>query len=251
MGAQPDFERFLSFIQIQMRDGGGPTAPGFQRRAVTISRQAGCGALAVGEALAECLQARMPKGAPPWTVFDRNLVEKVLEDHHLPKRLARFMPENWVSEIQGTIDELFGLHPPSWLLVRQTAETILRLANLGNVIVIGRGANVITSRLDHVFHVRLVASLERRIEHIQQRDQLDPKAALQFIRREDRGRQRYLRKYYHKDIRDPLLYHLVINTDLVPYEKAARMIADAVMTSTQVEADPKPAAKSTELELLK
>lgn len=251
METQPGYDRFLSFIQIQLGNGTHRVIPEVQRRAVTISRQAGCGALAIAEALAALLQARTPKTEPPWTVFDRNLVEKVLEDHHLPKRLARFMPENWVSEIQGTIDELFGLHPPSWLLVRQTAETILRLANLGNVIVIGRGANVITSRLDHVFHVRLVASLERRIEHIQQRDQLDPKAALQFIRREDRGRQRYLRKYYHKDIRDPLLYHLVINTDLVPYEKAARIIADAVMTSTQVEADPKLGVKGTRLELLK
>jgi hypothetical protein len=29
-----------------------------------------------------------------------------------------------------------------------------------------------------------------------------------------------------------LLYHLVINTDLVPYEEAARIIADAVVERT-------------------
>ena len=80
-------------------------------------------------------------------------MEKVLEDHSLPNRLARFMPEDRISEISDTMDELFGLHPPSWTLVRQTADTILHLAELGNVIVIGRGAAVITRKLDYVFNV--------------------------------------------------------------------------------------------------
>jgi hypothetical protein len=162
-------------------------------------------------------------------VFDRNLVERVLEDHHLPQRLAKFMPENQASEISDTIDELCGLHPPSWLLVRQTAETILRLAKLGNVIIIGRGANIITAKLKSVFHVRLVASLEARVRHIEEKDRLDRKAALEFIHREDRGRKRYLKKHYQKDINDPLLYHLTINTDLINYERAARLIADTPM----------------------
>jgi hypothetical protein len=176
------------------------------------------------------LQARSGDDEPHWAVFDRNLVERVLEEHHLPGRLAKFMPESWSSEVADTMDELFGLHPPSWILVRQTAETILQLAKLGNVIIIGRGANIITGRLDSVFHVRLVASLESRIKQIQESDRLDRKAALEFIQREDKGRKRYLRKFYRRDISDPLLYHLVINTDLIGYQTAAQMIGDMVMT---------------------
>jgi cytidylate kinase len=113
--------------------------------------------------------------------------------------------------------------------VRQTAETILGLAKLGNAILIGRGANIITARLDSVFHVRLVAPLETRLQRIQENEHLDRKAALAFIHREDRGRRRYLKKYYHQEINDPLLYHLIINTDLVGYDNAARFIRDCVM----------------------
>ncbi len=223
-------DRCLSYISSQMRNGKGPNGaevPG-QIRAVTISRQAGCGASAVAQKLADCLQSRTHAEGAQWTVFDRNLVEKVLEEHNLPERLAKFMPENWISEIEDTIDELFGLHPPSWILVRQTAETILRLAKLGNVIIIGRGSNIITAKLDSVFHVRLVAPLEKRVQHIQEIDHLERKAALEFIHREDKGRQRYIRRYYKKDINDPQLYHLVINTGLMGYEGAARIISDAV-----------------------
>ena len=183
----------------------------------------------IAEKLAAYLRARSPAGGACWTVFDRNLVETVLQDHSLPERLARFMPERWVSEIEGTLDELFGLHPPSWILVRQTAETILRLAKLGHVILIGRGATVITAKMAQVFHVRLVAPLAKRIERIQQTHGLSARAALKFIRQADKGRALYLRKYYGRDLIDPLLYHLVINTDSMGIDEAAALIADCAL----------------------
>jgi hypothetical protein len=231
MKAPIGFDQCLTFINCQMQPPG--RALRFYRNGdhppiVTISRQAGAGGHAVAAKLLELLEAQTPAGDRPWTVFDRNLVEKVLEDHHLPKRLARFMPEDRISEIGDTLDELFGLHPPSWLLVRQTADTILHLADLGHVILIGRAANVITARLGYAFHVRLVGSLQRRVRHLQELERLTPKAALELVEREDLGRRRYLKKYFNKDIDNPLLYHLVINTDLVPYGEAAHMIAEAV-----------------------
>ncbi|HRT09858.1 MAG TPA: cytidylate kinase-like family protein, partial [Candidatus Paceibacterota bacterium] len=120
-------------------------------------------------------------------------------------------------------------HPSSWTLVHKTAETILQLAQLGNVIIIGRGANVITSNLDYVFHVRLVGSLEKRIRHVQEMRQVSAKEAAALIEKEDLGRRRFLKKYFNKDIDDPLLYHLTINTDLVSYDNAARLIGQAVL----------------------
>ena len=146
----------------------------------------------------------------------------------MPQRIGKFMPENWISEIEDTIDDLFGLHPPAWILVRQTAETILRLARLGNVILIGRGSNIITAKLEQVFHVRLVAPMEKRILQIQKSDHLDRNGAVELIRREDRGRKRYLKRYYNKDVGDPLLYDLTLNTGRVGFDEAARIIADTL-----------------------
>jgi cytidylate kinase len=143
-----------------------------------------------------------------------------------------------VSGIADTIDQLLGMHPPTWVLVRKTADTILHLAELGNVILIGRGANVVTARLGYALHVRLVGSVQRRIEHVRDHLHLDPHAAAEYVRKEDLGRRRYLKKYYGQDVDDPLQYHLLINTDRVPYAEAAALIADAVMTrqGTLVEA---------------
>jgi cytidylate kinase len=232
MKTQPGLDRALSFLSCQLQPAGrGQVFPADEtpRRAVTISRQAGSGAHAVAERLATLLQANTPKEACPWTIFDRNLVSKVLQEHNLPDRVARFMPEDRTSEIADTMEELFGLHPPSWLLVRKVTETILHLAELGNVILIGRGAAVVTANLSHVFHVRLVSAMEKRVQRIQELNQLSKEAALEFIQQEDRGRERYLKKYFKADVDDPLLYDLTINTDRIAHDQAARLIAEAVL----------------------
>lgn len=224
-------EHCASFVSSQFQPGGtaGADAETGVRRAVTISRQAGCGALAVAEKLARYLQERSPRHAMSWRVFDRNLMEKVLEDHDLPTRLAQFLPEDRVSYLEDIMADLLQAYPPSQTVIRQTTETILKLASLGNVILIGRGGNIITARLPNMFHVRLVAPLEERIEYSHMSYGMTKTEARKFCLREDLGRKRYLKKYFHADINDPSLYHLVINIGLVDYDNAAKLIGDTML----------------------
>lgn len=232
MHTQSGVEKFIPVISSEAWHlPAAPASPKLKRRrlAITISRQTGSGAHCVATHLARYLQAHAPEDSCAWTVFDRNLVEQVLEDHHLPPSLGRFMPEDRTPELTDALDELLGLHPPSLTLVQQTAQTILRLANRGNVILIGRAAHIITAQLDYAFHVRLVGSLEKRIAHLQQIRTVGRKEALALIRREDQGRQRYLKKYFGKDIDDPLSYHLVVNTDSMPFETAACLVGEAAL----------------------
>jgi len=195
---------------------------------ITISRQAGAGAHTVAAELVSLLDARAPEGSRPWAVFDRNIVDRVIAEHNLPTDVARFMPEDRITEIGDTLDTLFGLHPSAWSLVHKTADTVRHIASLGNIILIGRAGNIVTGDLPYALHVRLIGSLERRIEYIKDYKHLDQQAATELVHREDLGRKRYVKKYFGKDVDDPLLYHLVLNTDRVPFEVAARIIADAV-----------------------
>jgi cytidylate kinase len=139
------------------------------------------------------------------------------------------LPEDRVSQLADFLDEIFEVHPPSRTIVHQTAETMLKLAALGRVILIGRAGNVITSRLPDVFHVRLVAPLEKRIEHAHKYYHMTEAEAQKFCLTEDEGRARYLKKHFHADINDPLLYHMVINTGQLNYDAAARLIGEAVL----------------------
>ena len=92
-------ERFLEGAEYGLRRRPESTTYAAHRPVITISRQAGSGAHVVAQALVAGLQARDPQASPPWTMFDRDLVERVLKDHRLPKRLAEFMPEDRVSGI--------------------------------------------------------------------------------------------------------------------------------------------------------
>lgn len=199
------------------------------RLAITISRQSGSGAYEIAKLLAKYLEQHGPDKTRYWHVLDRNLAEKVLQEHQMPARYARFMPEDRPSEFGDVMEELLGTHPPFSTFVQQTSETIFYLAEQGNVILIGRGANLVTRSLPHVFHVRLVASLENRLKHFQESHGLTAEMASKQIQHEDRGRRRYVKKYFEADIENPLLYHLILNTDLLPYEKAAQLIGETAL----------------------
>jgi hypothetical protein len=99
-------------------------------------------------------------------VFERNLVEKILQDHKLPAALERFMPEDAAFPLNDAVETLLGLHPSSWTLVEHTTQSIRRLAIMGNVILIGRGSNIISAQLTHVFNFRLVAPLRERVRRV-------------------------------------------------------------------------------------
>lgn len=195
---------------------------------ITLSRQGGCNAHGIAERTAALLQAREPRATPAWTVFDRDLVEHVLADHHLPNRLREHMPEDRRSELDDIMGELFDLHPSAWTLVHQTSDTILRLAERGRCIVIGRAANFVTSKLPRGLHVRLIGSPAGRLERMEKYDRLEPAAARKLLQEQDRARARYVKKYFEADIEAPEHYHLVLNVDLFTPEQAAEVIATAL-----------------------
>jgi cytidylate kinase len=221
-------ERSESYIERHFGLKGKDTSEVSVKPTITIARQEGAGGLTVASSLAEYLQTRVPSH-DAWTVFSQRLVAKVLEDHHLDKRAAGFMKEGHKSVITDAIEELLGLHPSDWTFVQRANATILRLAKAGNVILVGRGTNVVTSKLKTVFHVYLVGSLEKRIEQAQIVFNLDSKSAVNYIKKKDEARRRYLKDNFDKDIDDPLLYHVIINTDLVRHDEAAQLIGDEVI----------------------
>jgi cytidylate kinase len=215
------------FSLVHSQTQGRPEAEKMIQRAITISRQTGCGALEVSEEVGRLMNHHLPPIVAPWTVFDRNLMDKVLEDHQLPPSLARYLPEDRISELEDLITDVFGIIPTSQTAARQTAETILRLVEIGGVVVIGRGANIITAKLPRVLHVRLVAPLADRIARISATDHKSLADARRFCEEEDLARARYLKKHFDANIDDPHLYHMVLNTSRLGYDETARLIADA------------------------
>jgi CMP/dCMP kinase len=203
--------------------------PERQLPVVTLSRETGAGAGSIGHLVTDYLQTRQKQTSYPWAVFDRNLVEKVLEEHMLPKKMERYMPEDDRFSVRTAIEEILGLHPATWTLTEHTSHAIANLAKRGNVVLVGRGSHIIAAGQPHVFHVRLVAPFEIRVQHAAKYYHLGEKEAVEFARNSDHTRARYVSHHFNARIDNPLAYHLTINTGWVSFEEAAEMIGEAVL----------------------
>lgn len=206
-----------------------PAGPGSEIRPfITISRETGAGATTLGLLLLPLLNERLGEEGRRWVFLDKNLLPHALATHHLPARLAEFLPEDRISEIKGVIGELVGLHPPLWQLEEQVTETIRHLAGIGRVIFVGRAAHLVTQSLPGGFHVRLVASRRSRIERMMALLNCDPPAAEAHILKNDLARRRFVKTYFDQDIDDAHLYDLVINTDRIAPASAAHLAVQAL-----------------------
>lgn len=223
------------YLSAQTSSRGGSSAgePRGARGFITISRLAGAGAHAVGEQIVELLNTDDPGAG--WTLFDRDLIQAVLELHDLPRELSRYMPEDRIGTFRDTFEAVLGLHPSSDTLVRKTNEAILTLAGLGHAILVGRGANVLTRSMRGGIHVRLVAERRARLRYMAKHYGVDLTRAELLVDRRDEGRRRYLRHRFREDIDDPLGYDLVINTTRFGHGAAASMIAGCVRRGHAIE----------------
>jgi cytidylate kinase len=199
------------------------------RSFVTISRESGAYGTTTADMLCEHLHRHERNQEVPWAVFDKGLIRKVIEEHKLPATFQRYFVESSTPLIEDILAELFGLHPLQETLVHRVSETILHLATLGHVILVGRGANIITRKLPYGTHIRLVGSFEKRVAHMKEYLNLAQEQARQYVMKEDQDRQAYVKRYFQKEISDASLYDLIINTDTVSLQDAVMIIGDMVL----------------------
>ena len=196
---------------------------------ITISRQTGSGSYEVSEKLINILQKKSKDPNNPWTYFNKDLITKVIEEFKLPKVFTSYIAENKYSPISDAVNELLGVKPAEWTILHKSTEIILQLARYGKTIIVGRGSNVITAKLPNSFHVRLIAPIENRLKHVQEVFKYSKPEAMEYIKKEDANRHKYLKSHFFRDPEDPTLYHITINTGKFSYEECAFVIADALV----------------------
>lgn len=130
------------------------------------------------------------------------------------------------------IDELglLGLRPDqaAWQLYRTTVEQVIRReAAAGNVLLVGRGSQVVLAGQPGVLHVRIIAPLAARVACVQERCRITPEAAAARIAASDRARTAYLRRHYGARLDDPQWYDLIINMARLQVADAAALVCTA------------------------
>jgi cytidylate kinase len=112
-------------------------------------------------------------------------------------------------------------------LSRYTSEEILSLAQQGNVLIRGWGAATLLRDMPQVISVRVCAPMDFRVEIMMEKMGIkDPNAVRQEIERFDAAHTRVMRGSFNVEREDPLLYHLVLNSERLPVDACVKAICE-------------------------
>lgn len=218
---------------------------------ITISRQYGSGGDEIADQLCQLLGYRP---------FDKRLIYRVAvesglseherldynEDSHKVKSfMDRLLARSYtVAQVRVWHEEPNGVRTAETInLDEESALTLVQRAvkaayEAGNMVILGRGGQMILRDKPDVLHVRIVAPMEDRIQRVKAQIKSEKQEYLADIdtRREaqehilahDEASADYIKAYYNEDWADPGLYHLVLNTGMIDFERAAQIIADTM-----------------------
>lgn len=192
---------------------------------VTLTREFGCEGYPVAERLQGLLEKRCGK---PWVVMDRALLDEVARDHNLSEEILRNLGVK-----NRFLDDMLSTFTPRWksdkdyyrLLCRQ----IVALATEGNVILVGRGASILTQDTGNCYHFRIIAPMSFKVKSVAARCGLSADQAQDMVREKQRQRDAFLMDFLGRNIADPTLYHLVFNNARFSAGEIAALMADVVM----------------------
>jgi len=111
------------------------------------------------------------------------------------------------------------------LYIKTVSAIITELGQKGDIVILGRGGQMILKEVPIALHVLTHAPLELRTRRVAEREQLRPEEASKRVNELDSGREAFHRKFFKVDVNDPCLYDLVIETRRLPYTVAAEVVA--------------------------
>ncbi len=199
---------------------------------ITISRETGAGGHSVSAAILKEMEEEKSPFFQGWQVCDQELCKRITEEPDLRVSMQKLLASEYHSQIEDMIEEMIAGDSPQDTVVKRMFKIIRTLATFGKVIVIGRAGGCVTRDLPLGIHIRLIASLPSRIKRIMLRHNMDEKHAKQFILEQDKSRKNLVKKFFNRDIADPLLYDMVFNTDKMLVEDIGHSIV-SMMTKKQ------------------
>ncbi len=217
---------------------------------VTISRQFGSGGNEIARRVCESLG---------YTLFNKKMIDDAAVQAGLtPQDAMDLSEENY--KVSGFLDRLFSgmatadlmafgsgaeiaYMPPQEYFVDEAMalslvkRAVLSSCRMDNMVILGRGGQVLLQDQLNVLHVRVQAPLEVRVHRVEQDLRGTPaysgksdtevhRQARSLIQQRDSASRDYIHRYYEADWDDPLLYHVVLNTGRLTLDQSVQLIVE-------------------------
>jgi cytidylate kinase len=179
---------------------------------ITIARQMG----SLGSESAANVAQRLD-----YTLVDQAKLQRAAEDYGMLKSELEEVHERRPT----LVTRYLTMRHRAYLDMMQTI--IYQYARADDVVILARGATVLLSDVPSALHVNVFAPYERRVEVVMAREGITRPIAEQVVRESDQDRAGYMRYLFDQDWMDPLLYDVMINTQVTTREHACDLIVQA------------------------
>jgi cytidylate kinase len=142
------------------------------------------------------------------------------------------------------LERFFSQKPKVYL--DRLQSVIFEVAKKGDAVFFGRGSQLLLNSFGCALHVLVTGSVEKRIERVMQGKGVGREIAEKMIHRSDQEKRGFFRFAFDEDWLSPHLYDLILNTDKLSIESAAKMVVDAAK-SEEIKACGMDSVRSLEM----
>jgi len=177
---------------------------------ITISRECGCYAINMANALVSTLKQVTGQ---EWTVLTKEILVEAAEKLGLHPKKIEYVFE---SKEKSTWDEVFSAMSNKYYksdkqIKKTIAEVVQAMARRGNCVIIGRGGVALTKDIEKSLHIRLQAPLKWRAEQLQKNLGGKLEEMITYAETIDRKRE-VLRNFFNKNPLELSHFDLVFNS---------------------------------------
>jgi cytidylate kinase len=198
------------------------------RQFITISREYGCSGYSIAKDIVKIMNNADKTPEPLWAAYERQVLDRVMEEMDLSSHLVKTLTDDALRDLTDILKSAFSDLPPQVAVYQKLAQTIRILAGHGNVVLVGRAANVITRGMSGGYHAMIVAPMEYKVKNIMKLKNVTKKEAEKLVTENTERRVNYIREYVRFDVTDPHNYDLVINLANQSASSAANLIVDGM-----------------------
>lgn len=164
---------------------------------------------------------------------DKSLFQKIAEDLHVSEGTLKSFEKSREYKVSNLFSKLFSKNYVQRIVgydkgvieeheyQSSLKSLILGVAQEDDVVIIGRAAHYFLKDMDNCYRFRVIAPMSWRKEYAVRRLGVTADRAEATIERRDTNQLWFHRSVCGEGFDDPYIFHLVLNTGLMPFERAA------------------------------
>ena len=190
---------------------------------VTISREFGCPSKKIARELIDAINNKKTRNK--WCWVSKEILAESADQLGLHPDEIQYVFDY---KKKGIVDEILSAQTRKYYRsdkkIRNTiGKVIKRIAETGNVIIVGRGGAAIANDIKNSLHIKLIADIEWRAKNVGKRHDMDINEAIPFILDYDKKRKKFL-DYYWGKTSDHSIFDLIFNCNTMSDEEIVTSI---------------------------